>query len=55
MCSQGGGAEMGKTRMGLVEALRELAAILADCWRCADVSEHLSCWWAVVSGRVEVD
>jgi len=42
-------------RMGLVEALRELAATLADAWECADLRGHLSAWWLVVSGTVEVN
>jgi hypothetical protein len=48
-------ARWAKFGMGPLEALRELAATLADCWQCADVHEHLASWWAVVSGAVEVD
>jgi hypothetical protein len=40
--------------MGLVEALRKLAATLADYWRCADVGGHLAAWWEVITGKVEV-
>jgi len=36
------------------EALRELAATLADAWRCGDLRGHLSAWWEVVTGAVEV-
>lgn len=40
---------------GWREALRELAWTLADCWKCADVGYHLSSWWDVASGKMEVD
>ena len=40
---------------GWREALRELAWTLTDCWKCADVGNHLSAWWGVASGKVEVD
>lgn len=44
-----------KLVIGWRETLQELAWTLTDCWRCADVGNHLSTWWSVVSGKVEVD
>ncbi|MBU0494345.1 MAG: hypothetical protein KKA73_11060 [Chloroflexi bacterium] len=41
--------------MGWREALRELAATLADAWECADLRERLASWWEVVTGKVAVD
>lgn len=41
--------------MGIGEALRELAWMLADAWECANLRGHLAAWWGVMSGTVEVD
>jgi hypothetical protein len=37
------------------EVLRKLAWMLADCWKCADVGNHSSAWWNVISDKLEVD
>ncbi|MBU0495885.1 MAG: hypothetical protein KKA73_03555 [Chloroflexi bacterium] len=45
----------GKKRVSWSEALRELAATLADAWAGADLRGHLASWWAVTTGATRVD
>lgn len=41
--------------VGWHEAFKELIAILADAWHCADVAGHWTAWKDVVTGAVRVD
>jgi hypothetical protein len=39
----------------MITAVRELWAAIVDSWHQADLMGHLSAWWEVATGRVEVE